>query len=94
MTVLQGKQIFVRETNGLVVKYLETVHLPSNCEFFSDNDNAFTPKSEIIWDDWVGTRIDTYSASVRHCISPNDYHLYGNSKTKWKSKQGEMGVGS
>lgn len=80
-----AQSFYVAERSDLVHKFFEIYAVGKNWKILSDKGRAFFPKGESVLKELGFSSHLTYPPEVHHYLSPNDNHLHGSAKSKWRS---------
>jgi len=84
---------YVPESSDLLIAYRARVEIPDGATIFSDKGNAFSMEGEQVLSKYFGVKTATYPPIVHHYLSPNDNHLHGLAKAKWRAESARNGWG-
>ena len=83
-------RVYVAETDTLVQKFVERYPIEEGCIALTDNGHAFFSGGNSVLTKIGFGRHIAYPASVHQILSPNDNHLHGVAKRRWKSQQNDF----
>ena len=84
---------YIAESNDLLIAYRARVEIPDGATIFSDKGNAFSKDGESVLSKYFDVKTATYPPIVHHYLSPNDNHLHGLEKAKWRAESAKNGWG-
>lgn len=87
---VREKRTFVTESAELVKHYFAANPPPPNTLIFSDNGRCFVERGFSIFPQLNFNAHSNYPACVHQYISPNDNHLHGECKTKWRENMSDF----
>lgn len=91
--LLEGTRKYVGESSCILRSFLETANILPESIIFHDQGHAFKEAGQSVIEKWTSARDYTYPPPVHQFISPNDCHLHGAAKAKWRSISAENGWG-
>ena len=78
---------FVRESPELLRLFFDNYGIRKNCTILSDNGNSFFEDGESVLKKIGFQDHRCYPAAVHQYLSPNDNHLHGTAKQKWRNQK-------